>query len=343
MKSPTTHDPTSGPDPTLILDTLTAFQRSAALRGAIELDLFSQIGGDQCTAAAIATACQADERAMRILCDYLVVYEFLTKQDNRYALTPTSAVFLDRKSDKFMGDMHRFINSPDLLNAFRDVAELVRQGTTQLQNRGTTDTAYAGWVDFARYMAPIIAPIAEQVGALAAELKKGPTRVLDVAAGHGMFGIRVATENPEATVVALDWDIVLEVTEENATAAGVLDRFQKLPGNAMEIDLGTGYDLVLLPNFLHHFERTTCEQFMKKVAAGLHEDGCVITVEYVPNADRVSPPPAATFAFTMLGTTPRGDAYTFEEYEAMWKTAGLHTSELRDIPNSPQAAIISRR
>lgn len=62
--------PNNIPDPNLIFDTLNAFQRSAALRGAIELDLFTRVAKGERQASAIAEGCGANERAVRILCDF---------------------------------------------------------------------------------------------------------------------------------------------------------------------------------------------------------------------------------------------------------------------------------
>jgi hypothetical protein len=331
------------PNPGRIFDTLNAHQQSAALRGAIELDVFTQIAQGHCIAASLAVRCAADARAMRILCDYLVVHEFLTKQHDEYGLTPESALFLDKRSPAYMGGIARFMNSPDLLRAFDDVAELVRRGTTLLHREGTTATEYEGWIEFARSMVPMMMPAAEYIGRLAAELKSGPIRVLDVAAGHGMFGISVAQANRQASIVALDWEPVLKVAMENATTADLGERYSLLAGDAMSIPFGEGFDIVLLTNFLHHFDRATCESLMRKIRECLNDDGCVITLEFVPNEDRVSPPVAATFSFMMLGTTPTGDAYTFSEYDAMWKSSGFANNELIELPNSPQRVIVTRK
>ena len=331
------------PNPERIFATLNAHQQSAALRGAIELDVFTLIAQGNRTVASLADRCAADARAMRILCDYLVVHEFLTKEGDQYGLTPTSAVFLDKRSPGYIGGIARFVNSADQLRAFQDVAELVRRGTTLLGRDGTTAAEYEGWIDFARCMVPMMMPAAEYIGQLAAKLKSGPIRVLDIAAGHGMFGISVAKANPQASIVALDWEPVLKVATENATVAGINNRYSLLPGDAMSIKFGTGFDIVLLTNFLHHFDRATCESLMRNIHACLNDDGCVITLEFVPNEDRVSPPITAAFSFTMLGTTPAGDAYTFSEYDAMWKSSGFARSELIELPDSPQRVIVTSK
>jgi cyclopropane fatty-acyl-phospholipid synthase-like methyltransferase len=166
-------------------------------------------------------------------------------------------------------------------------------------------------------------------------------KVLDIAAGHGMFGITVAQHYPEAEIIAVDWPNVLEVAKENAQKAGVSDRYSAIAGSAFEVDFGRHYDLVLLTNFLHHFDVETCVKLLRKVHAALSEDGRVLTVEFVPNEDRVSPPPSAMFSLMMLGSTPKGDAYTFKEFEEMFTDAGFSRSELHQLEPTPQQVIIS--
>ena len=94
-----------------------------------------------------------------------------------------------------------------------------------------------------------------------------PKRVLDIAAGHGLYGIAVASLAPQALIVAQDWPKVLAVAEENARAAGLAERYQLLPGSAFEVEFGPGFDLVLIANFLHHFDEPTCVSFLRKVRA----------------------------------------------------------------------------
>jgi hypothetical protein len=136
---------------------------------------------------------------------------------------------------------------------------------------------------------------------------------------------------------------VLEVARENAQAAGVGDRHHLLPGSAFEVDFGGPYDLVLLTNFLHHFDVPTCEGLLRKIRASLAEGGVVATLEFVPNEDRVSPPGSAGFALVMLASTPKGDAYTFAELDAMFRNAGYSGSEIHTLEPSPQSLVVSRK
>jgi hypothetical protein len=80
---------------------------------------------------------------------------------------------------------------------------------------------------------------------------------------------------------------------------------------------------------------------MKRFHAALRPGGRMLTLEFVPNEDRVSPPVSASFSLFMLANTPAGDAYTMAEYSEMLDAAGFGTREIMDVPNSPQRLIVA--
>jgi ubiquinone/menaquinone biosynthesis C-methylase UbiE len=189
-------------------------------------------------------------------------------------------------------------------------------------------------------MAPMMGPMAGPLGAVVLEGHTGPMRVLDIAAGHGLFGIEIAKQNPEAHVTGLDWAPVLRVALDNAQKAGVHERYDMLAGSAFEVDFGGPYDAVLLTNFLHHFDKATCVGLLKKVRGALRPGGRAATLEFVPNDDRVSPPMPAAFSLTMLTTTESGDAYTLKELTAMYRDAGFSVISGHPIPMSPHTIVM---
>jgi 2-polyprenyl-3-methyl-5-hydroxy-6-metoxy-1,4-benzoquinol methylase len=172
---------------------------------------------------------------------------------------------------------------------------------------------------------------------------EGEMNVLDIAAGHGLFGIAIAQRNPLARVTALDWADVLSVATGFAQKMGVADRHTALPGSAFTVEFGGPYDVVLVTNFYHHFDMATCEGLTEKIFAALKPGGRCVTLDFVPNEDRVSPPPSASFAMTMLGSTVSGDAYTFKEYDAMFTKAGFASSVAHTLEKSPGTLIVSTK
>ena len=318
--------PHQQPTPEHFFNAINAYEQTEAMKTAIELEIFTAIAEGNITAATIAKRCKAAERGVRTLCDFLTIHGFLTKEGTQYALAPDSALFLNRHSPAYIGAALEFLLTPRLREAHERLTEAVRRGGSAL-GEGTLVPENPDWVKFAQAMMPLMHMPAE---IMAAELRKGGEahKVLDIAASHGIFGIAVAKQNPTAHIYASDWKNVLEVGMKNAQAMGVADRYHLLPGSAFDTDLGSGYDLVLIPNFLHHFDPPTCTAFMRKVHAALKPGGRAAIAELVPNPDRVTPPTAAAFSLMMLVTTPTGDAYTFAELESISKNAGFPRVEL---------------
>ncbi len=334
---------TGRPTPERIFNALNAYEHTAVLKTGIELDIFTAIGEGANTAAALAARVGAAERGVRILCDNLVIMGFLTKEADRYALTGESALFLDRKSPACMASIAEFLGDEWHKKNFARLTEAVRKGGTVAPDGDNTKPNDELWILFARSMAPLTRPSAEFISGLLRAEEGKPAKVLDIAAGHGMYGITVARKNPKAEIVALDWPGVLQVAQENARKFGVADRYSVRPGSALEAELGNGYDFVLLTNIFHHFDVPTCEKLMRRVYAALKLGGKAITLEFVPNEDRVTPPIAARFSLVMLANTDAGDAYTFSEYEKMFRNAGFAKSTLHPVPEMPQQVVVSEK
>ena len=334
--------PASEPNPQLVWDTFNAYQRTATLRAAIELDLFTAVGQGATTSEDLSRRCNASPRGTRILCDYLTIIEFLSKNADTYALTPTSAAFLDRRSPACMASMVDFINTPKLTSCYADLTEAVRRGGT-VRGNGVNEAEMEAWVTFAKSMMPLMHDASEFIAEETLRAVPSIQRVLDIAAGHGLFGLAVASRAPQADIVAQDWANVLEVAQANARSAGIADRYRLLPGDAFSVEFGTGYDVVLVTNFFHHFDEKACVTLLKKISACLNPKGCVMTLEFVPNEDRITPPIPAMFSLMMLGATQAGDAYTMKQYERMLGEAGFHKNEMKQVPHSPQQLIISAK
>jgi ubiquinone/menaquinone biosynthesis C-methylase UbiE len=330
--------------PMKFFDAMHAYQQTAALKTAIELELFTAIGEGMETVTELAQRIAAPERGVRAICDFLVIRGFLNKSmdkpDARYTLTPDSATFLNKKSSAYLGSATIFLANEFVTDSFRDLTAVVRAGGPVTANP-EVDQELPIWADFARGMAPLAYMVAEQTEKLVHS--DSALNVLDIAAGHGLFGIVVAKKNPKAKVVALDWPSVLTVAHENAERFGVSERHALLAGNALEVPFGEGFHLALVANLLHHWDRTTIHFFLRKIHEALAPGGRVVVVEFAPNDDRVTPPASASFALTMFANTPAGDAYTVSEHLEMLRSAGFSAGEVHALLPSPQTAIIATK
>lgn len=315
-----------------------AYQKTAAMTAAVKLDLFTKIGNDHLSVEQIANMTNASPRGMRILCDILCVIGLLEKNVDCYHLSPDAKRFLDRTSPECVADIINFLASPEIIAfVMNDPTSYVISGGASGLTSISADNPI--WVKFAEAMIPFVSVTAKRTAAYMARRAITPRRVLDIAAGHGLFGIEAAKMATKATVTAVDWDNVLMVARKNADSAGLTDRYQTICGNAFEVDWGDNYDLILLPNILHHFNQGECVQLLGKAKKSLAVDGSVFVIDIMPNPDRISPPEPAAFAFLMLATTPHGDAYTCDEYEAMARSAGLMPAGSKPLLPTPQTLL----
>lgn len=322
----TTSAPYQPPTPERLINAINSYELTEVINAAIELQIFTAIAEGNTTAATIAKRCEASERGVRILCDFLTIHALLAKEGASYLLAPDSALFLNQHSPAYLGVVVDFLLTSRLREGHARLSDAVRRGGTAL-GEGTLEQENPDWVKFAQAMMPMMHMPAE---IMAAELRKGGEayKILDIAAGHGIFGIAAAKQNPTAHIYAADWKNVLEVAMKNAQAMDVANRYHQLAGSVFDIDFGTNYDLVLIANFLHHFDSPTCTTFMRKMHTALKPGGRAAIAEFVPNPDRITPPTAAAFSLMMLATTPKGDAYTFVELESILKRAGFERAEL---------------
>jgi len=213
--------PHQQPTPERFFNAINAYEQTEAMKAAVELEIFTAIDEGNTTAATIAKRCEAAERGVRTLCDFLTIHGFLTKEGAQYALAPDSALFLNRHSPAYIGTAIEFLLTPRLREGHARLTEAVRRGGSAL-GEGTLEPENPDWVKFAQAMMPLMHMPSE---IMAAELRKGGEahKVLDIAAGHGIFGISAAKQNSAAHIYASDWKNVLEVASKNAQAMGVAD------------------------------------------------------------------------------------------------------------------------
>jgi len=313
------------------------FHKSAVIRAAIELDVCTGVAAGLNTAAKLAEARHCSAKGMRVLLDALTILDLLRKQDEEYELSGEAALYLDRASGNYAGDALRFLMSSFMELAFSRFTDAVRRGGTAVGAEGTLAPEHPVWIEYARGMMPLSRTTAEVVGALMA----GSSRILDIAAGHGLLGIEVLKRSPGGRAVAVDWPAVLQLAQENARAARVEERWSACAGSAFEVEWGDAYDCVILANFLHHFSRPVAVEFLRRVHGSMSKGGRLVLVELAPDESRVTPSAPGWFAVMMLATTPEGEAYTRGEYEDMLAEVGFGAPEAHKVPASARTVLVS--
>jgi hypothetical protein len=308
------------------------------LKAGINLGLFMEIAAGH--AGPAGRRCRASAHGIESLCDSHTVMGRLEKFGAVHSLSPDAAAFLNKASPAYMGGMAAFLIVPEMMRNWSDVAAVVRRGGPD----GLANVASEApiWVEFAKGMGAFAGFTAKIIAGLIVR-NDAPAKVLDNRRRAWPVRLEIAKAAAAGQVVAQDWPQVLEVARENAVAACVAERWSALPGSAFDVPFGGGYDLVLLTNFLHHFDVETCESVLRKSFDALAPGGRVATLEFVPNDDCVSPPLAAMFSVMTLVSTPKGKAYRCAELDAMHCPAGFTDCKLLDLQPTPQRLVVARK
>jgi hypothetical protein len=317
--------------------------RGAALRSAIELGVFTAVGAGSRSLRDIGRSIRSSERGTRILCDAMVVMGFLGKTvRGQYRLTPDSAAFLDRRSPYYMGELAKLSLQADAWPHLAAPWEAVRAGRSTMGRDADMEVELAEWKDFAGAIAPMMAVPAKSLAQFLFPGRGFPAcDVLELAAGHGLFGVEIGRRNKRARITALDWPSVVGYARVNASKARLGKRFSAIGGSVFQADFRGPYDLVLIANFVHMLSPEQNTRMFAKARAALKPGGRMALFEFVVNDDRVSPELSAIFAMAMLTATEGGDTYTLKELDRMCRAAGFSRCEMHSLGDLEQRVVLA--
>jgi C-methyltransferase len=318
-------------------------QATALLSTAVSLGVFPAIADGATKLDDIAARINAPARSTRILLNGLVAIGLLTKSGQSFALSALADAMLVPGRPGYMGEMLNVSAGEMMWKALGKLKEAVQSGGSVLDEHAETPR-HPFWEIFAKSTAGFSAFSATAVEkAVHAFLASKPTaRVLDVAAGSGMYGFTIA-KNPNVKLTTLDWPNVLVHTKRRAAELGVdAKRVKYIEGDLFEVDWEGPYDVIVMSQIYHHFDGPTCAALTKKVAASLAPGGKVVVQDFLTD-DEVRNPAAALFSVTMLVWTRQGEAYTLEDYERWLVDAGLSAPKvvLPEGPPSPSTILVA--
>src|SRR5829696_5062436 len=292
------------------------------LEAGVRLGLFDALANGPRTAAEVATATGTSERGVRITLNALAGLDLLTKQADRYALTPEADTYLVSTKPSYLGGFLRHTSS-HLIPKWLGLTDIVRSGKPAAAvNQEGTGAAF-----FEQFVEDLFALNFAAANALADALKvdsaTGPVTVLDLAAGSAVWSIALAKRSPRVRVTVVDWPGVLPAAQRTAERHGVADRFRFMAGDLASVDFGTGYQVATLGHILHSEGPDRSRALLAKTFAALAPGGTIAIAEWLVDADRTGPPMGLIFAVNMLVNTDQGDTFSFEEIAGWLKAAGF--------------------
>ncbi|HET7512492.1 MAG TPA: methyltransferase [Chthoniobacterales bacterium] len=313
-----------------------AYAPPLILGAAIEHRIFDLLADGAKTAAEVSRENGASLRGVRAIMNALVGFELLEKDDEgRYSLTPESAAFLVRKNPGYLGGILR--HGDQLIPRWLHLSEIVKTGKPAMAVNQEGDGS-AFFVDFVEDLFPVGYPSAKALAAAFPQARK----VLDVAAGSGVWSIPLAQNSKEVRVTALDWPGVLPATRRVTERMGVAGQYEFLAGDLNSADLGNGYDLATLGQILHSEGETHSRALLGRVFQALAPGGTIAIAEFIANEDRTGPPLAMLFAVNMLVNTEHGDTFTVTEISQWLREAGFVDPRTMEVP-APSPLILASK
>jgi ubiquinone/menaquinone biosynthesis C-methylase UbiE len=320
------------PSPRRILDLASGYEPALILEAAVRLNVFDTLDDRPMTLRQVVERTQTSVRGMRALLNALVALDLLDRFGDLYALTPESAAYLVSASPDYQGQMCKHV-SRHLIHRWLGLTESVRTGRPA--PGPVNDPASSGpyFREFVEDIFPMSYDAARGL-ADALDLKSAttPVKVLDLAAGSGVWGIALAEASPRVHVTAVDWPTVLPVTRRVAEKHNVLPQFTFKEGDLLTTDFGTGHHIATLGHIIHSEGEPRSRQLLKKLHDTLAPGGTVVIAEFLPNDDRTGPAGALIFACTMLVNTEEGDTFTFNEMASWLRDSGFENVRELDVP-----------
>jgi hypothetical protein len=290
----------------------------------------------------VEKATGASARGLTAIMDALVGLNFLSKDEQgRFANAPESDAFLVSTKPGFQGGMIKHC-SEQLIPRWLHLNEVVGTGKpVSAVNEEKSGGEF--FHDFVLDIFPMSYPAAQT---LAAHMNYGsagdPVKVLDLAAGSGVWGIAVAQSSSRVHVTAVDWPEVIDITKKTSGRFGLSDHFSFIEGDLQDAAFGSGYHLATLGHILHSEGEKRSRKLLAKTFASLASGGTIAVQEFLVNKERTGPVQALFFAVNMLVNTEEGNTWSFEEIGAWLEEAGFTKVRLLESPG-PSPLILATK
>jgi hypothetical protein len=163
-------------------------------------------------------------------------------------------------------------------------------------------------------------------------------RVLDVGGGWGHFARALCDKKPDLEATVLDRPEVVEQARHEIAQSGFDNTIDFLPGDYLETDYGSGYDLVLFANVLHQETADRASEMVRRGASAVASNGRVVVVDFAIDDDQRRHVLGTLFAINMRSFGHTWNEPTIREW---MMAAGLEHIDRADL--GPDRWVISGR
>lgn len=330
------------PDPTPVLDLLTAFRRSKTMFAAVSLGVFDALAGGPRSAPALAAELQANPDALARLLDACVGLGLLRRDSTQYANTPTATAYLTQSSPRRLTGYLKFTDEV-LWKLWGDLAEGVREGTSGWKrtfgwdgpifgNIFRTDEMRREFLMGLHGFGQISSPRVVE----AFDLSRFG-RLVDLGGATGHLAVAACRRYPAMRGVVFDLPEVAPLAREVVSATEVAGRVEVVAGDFFADPLPDA-DLYTLARVLHDWSEEKIVTLLRKVYDRLPAGGAVLVAEKLIADDRAGPDWAQMQDLNML-VVAEGKERTLGEYAELLRRVGFAGVEGRQT-DAPVDAVL---
>jgi O-methyltransferase domain/Dimerisation domain len=311
--------------PEEILQLGLAFWGSKTLLSAVELGVFSELSGGPLAREELAVRLGLHPRGARDFLDALVALGMLEREDDRYANTAATDLFLDKAKPSFLGGLLEMANAR-LYPFWGHLTEALQTGEPQNESRTGGDFFRELYADpdrlrqFLHAMTGLSAGAAMGIGATF-PFDRYET-VLDLGCAEGGLLVQLANAHTHLCGTGFDLPAVKEPFEEHIRTMGLGDRLQFVAGDFFDDPLPSA-DVVTLGHILHDWGAEEKLTLLRRAYDALPDGGAAIVFEAIIDDDRRTNAFGLLMSLNMLIETPGGFDYTAADCQGWMREVGF--------------------
>ena len=254
---------------------------SAVLIAGVRTGITARLAQQPSTAAELAAHLDLDPVPTRMLLDCLRSGGHVTARGGRYRLSRSSRRWLDPASASSVAQY--VAGTSDYWDWWSGLAEVTRSGEPAGHHDAPPGDPYwrryvCGQLELARLSADEVAR--------KLRLPADSRSMLDIGGGHGWYSARLCRRHPQLNATVLDLPGSAAIGREIIAHAGMSDRVEHRDGDATTDDLGSGYDVVLCFNLLHHLSAEQTVELFSRIHDALAPGGTLAVMDAVAEPSR---------------------------------------------------------
>jgi O-methyltransferase domain/Dimerisation domain len=333
-------------EPSHIMQVGMGFWASKTVMSAVELQLFTHLGGESMTGEEIGERLGLHPRAIYDFLDTLVALRFLEREgngsDGRYRNTAETAAFLNQRSPAYIGGILEMCNAR-LYRFWGDLTEALQTGKPQneIKHSGKPmfEELYSDPARLEQFMGAMQGISLGNFHALAEKFDFSRYQtVCDVGGATGQLCTTLATHHPHLRCISYDLPVVAPIAEKAIAAAGLADRVTVASGDFFADPLPAA-DVVTMGLILHDWNLDRKIQLIRSAHEALPEGGAFIIIENLIDDARRENAFGLMMSLNML--IEFGDAFDFTgcDFAGWCREAGFRDVEILPLTGPASAGV----